>query len=429
MLTYTRFQTTTNLEGEIALKKTQKFRIILRIVILICICISLPLLWVYIDVFRRIEEIYFISRIDTGIYDDKLFIWFAKGIISIVNLKLVTVLNMLLYVFISPYFAIKISLLYNVIHFLYTICILIVQSPRPFWSFPSENVIYCDLAYGLPSYKFLVLSFYYIYIIFDYYKKWGRRDPLSRFKKVLLFGALCLVIVVIGWVNFITKMNYLHQLVITCSLSLVILVLIVELDIYIERFCIKYLGNSFRLRQFNMMVFALTLSLSMLVYLIFILNESFSYSNEILKFSKVESCKGNKVLYGTTSTFLMFATNFSLIGLLMGSTLNLDNCYWINSRNTSFCLRAIEISAIGLLSAVFLYPLNLNEKLNLKEFLYLMTCLEVWAYHFLFSWLLPKILNKLHRSFSLDGDQLDSYQSRGLIHSDLGESFSSENIN
>lgn len=250
--------------NEVKLSKKSKTMIILRILLFFFTFIYLPVMTIFADRFEHFEKKYFLKFIDENFTKDILENPFYHNAVNIIIFLIgdsnsLMVYNLICYIAIHPFIALKITMITHISYYSISIIRCLYQSFRPFWLSNNTSISICMLSYSSPSSHLFIGCYYYIYVISSYITKNKQENKIKLKMKLLMFGIVLFNIVLLSFILFFNQQNYLFQLNFAITFSLVLICIFLDIEHYIHNFLIKSMKNIYKTRKYKIKLFILTL--------------------------------------------------------------------------------------------------------------------------------------------------------------------------
>lgn len=250
----------------------------------------------------------------------------------IINKDFISGLSCLLYVIFHPFIALK--LIYSVCTLFYILIIVkcFAQNRRPLWEEgiggSNENdIIVCETSFSNPSGSIFIINFYFLYSIFcikEFYKKNKNLNIITK----IVFFLLYIIIIIFEYFFLLTyKLNYLHEMVFTNILTMVIVCILIDFDSKYQKKFFNATKNIFKARKnkIKSLIYCFGLMCLSIILYNFISPKGSLFSVE-QKLAINKSCSQNqRDELGLKSTFNDIPYIFCMMGAFWGSCLTIEN--------------------------------------------------------------------------------------------------------
>ena len=317
------------------LSKNSKFDLLVRIILISAALIFIPLSYMVTNNFGEIENNIIFFNIKNLISREYLTnksptnIFFYIKIIQ--NKDFMSGLSSILYTIFHPYITLKTVFSTSFIFFIITVMKCINQSQRPLWKIINNNdindIIECETSFSSPCIGIFLISFYYFYTIFCIRSFYSKDKKLSIISKIILL-LFYLAINILEYIYLLFyKLNYLHEIVYTHMLTLVLLCILIDFDKKFHKKLFDSTKNIFKTRKNKLKIFiyGFAIFFSGVVAYNFILPKKILFE-VIDKLAQNESCsKDQKEIFGIKATLLDISYIFSIVGAFWGVCLTIEN--------------------------------------------------------------------------------------------------------
>lgn len=342
---------------DLRLSKKSKKLVILRVVILVLFCIYVPIHSVFSQFFSKIELEYVFEKLEehipteslNGFYQSNIFSLIITGFGSKENTML---FSSLIYHICHPFIAMKLILVtHSVIYFIVlTRCVL--QSYRPFWTLP-QKVHICHLTYADPPIHFFNVSFYYFYFFLSFYLvNKNNQRKIARTKKIGIFTILITLALLYGFLLIIHRSSFLYQLNVAFTLSLIIIVVLMQLETKIHNFILNSLKSIYKTRKYKIRILIIVLLISFIGITLYNFIPQDGLNDVQQNLLKNNICSESKLVnfLGMQATFLDSAYIFGIIGAFWGVSLTVEKTchkWWGKTKITNTLIKIAFTFMVG----------------------------------------------------------------------------------
>ena len=242
----------------INLSQKSKIIIILRTMMISLCCFFFPLEAVVDNRLQEIEMNLYVKNkisfiIPSELINSTLFHNFIDILTKIIGSKdSIMVYISLIYLIIHPFIGLKLILISSIAQYFVILLQILFQAHRPFWDLEQSETI-CRNTYPNPSSILFYCSFFYLYAIISF--------NLLKKKKFLLiqkfFIFICYIIILFFLLIILggAYLLYIHQIIYTFVISIVVICLLIDLDTNIHNFIFNSLKNVYNTRVYKMKIF------------------------------------------------------------------------------------------------------------------------------------------------------------------------------
>ena len=210
----------------------------------------------------------------------------------------------LIYSIVHPFIGLKLILISNITQYFVILLQILFQAHRPFWDLEQLETI-CRNTYPNPSSILFYSSFFYLYTIisFNLLKK-KKFLPLQKFFISFLYIIiLILLLILFGG----TYLLYLHQIIYTFTISIVVISLLIDLDTTIHNFIFNSLKNVYNTRVYKMKIFFYVCGLFFIGFISLYFIEENDINKIKDKISQNKSCSNEDLeMFGIKQSLLIF---------------------------------------------------------------------------------------------------------------------------
>ena len=358
------------------LTTNSKQKLAIRLILIILILIFIPFQNIVSNSLTLVEKNYLFNHIHNLVSFETLSSDSPKNIFNIfkflLNKDFISGISCVLYIIFHPFIALKMIYIVCIMLYIISISKCFYQSYRPLWEEDiggnSENdIIECETSFSNPSGSIFIIHFYFLYSIFcikDFYQKYKKMKIIT---KIILF-IIYLGIVIFGYIFLLLyKLHYLHEMVFTNVITMILVCLLIDLDKKIHRKFFNSTKTIFKTRKNKIKSFIFCLGLMFLAILLYNFisskNSLFSVEN---KLAMNDSCsQSQKEEIGMKSTFNDIPYIFCMMGAFWGA------CFTIENNPGEWWYQPLIINE-NELSKINIGTLNIiKEKINILEILLL----------------------------------------------------------
>ena len=273
----------------------------------------------------------------------------------------------LIYLIIHPFIGLKLILISSIAQYFVILLQILFQAHRPFWDLEQSETI-CRNTYPNPSSILFYCSFFYLYAIISF--------NLLKKKKFLLiqkfFIFICYIIILFFLLIILggAYLLYIHQIIYTFVISIVVICLLIDLDTNIHNFIFNSLKNVYNTRVYKMKIFFYVCGL----YFIGFISLYFIEENDINKIkdklSQNSACLDEDLeLFGIKQGLLNISFLSGVIGAFWGASFTVEKKvgkWWSKSSIKKSVIKIIYILVVCFIFILIKYYLkNFRNKFEL----------------------------------------------------------------
>lgn len=240
---------------------------------------------------------------------------------------------------------------------------------------------------------FIIFSFlfFFLYLLISY-RLVDKKKQLPLALKLFIYILYLLIIFIQGFTYIITYSHYVHQLIFTLCISLILLCIMIDLDTIIHNFIFKSFKNIYKSRKYKMKIFFYVsgMCLSSVLLLFFIEDLNFNeIKDNLLKNNKCQ--RFDIINFGIKESFLEIDYIFYIIGSFWGASLTLEyniKKWWDDQCTYSFLKVLVSI----ILNLFFILIKRLFTSLTF-EILFIVQCVIYCLNGYLIFGILPYIID------------------------------------
>ena len=360
---------------KITLSSKSKINVILRALIISLCCFFFPLEAVVANRLQDIElSLYVENKLLSFIFSSKLINsrTFQKILDILMNIigskESIMVCISITYLIIHPFIGLKLILISGIAQYFVILLQIIFQAHRPFWDLEQYETI-CRNTYPNPSSIVFYCSFFYLYSIisFNLLKK-KKFSPLQK-----LIMSFCYILLLIALLIMLggTYLLYIHQIIYTFIISIVIISLLIDVDTNIHNFIFNSLKNVYNTRIYKMKIFFYVCGL----YFIGFISLYFIEENDVNKIKDImrqnKNCNDNDIeLFGIKQGFLYITLLGGIVGAFWGASFTVEKKVgkWWSKRSKKKSI--IKIIIIIVVCGIFIFLKYILKIINSKYEIY-----------------------------------------------------------
>ena len=314
---------------KITLSSKSKINVILRTMIISLCCFFFPLEAVVANRLQDIElKLYVENKVLSFLLSSKLinsstFHKFLDFLTKIIGSKeSIMVYISILYLIIHPFIGLKLILISGIAQYFVILLQIIFQAHRPFWDLEESETI-CRNTYPNPSTILFYCSFFYLYSIisFNLLKK-KKFSPLQ--KLIMSFGYIIVLIILLIMFGG-TYLLYIHQIIYSFIISIVMISLLIDVDTNIHNFIFNSLKNVYNTRIYRMKIFFYVCGLYFAGFISLYFIEEYDINKIKDNLSKNSNCNDDDIeLFGIKQGFLNITFLSGVIGAFWGASFTVE---------------------------------------------------------------------------------------------------------
>ena len=360
---------------KITLSSKSKINVILRALIISLCCFFFPLEAVVANRLQDIElSLYVENKLLSFIFSSKLINsrTFQKILDILMNIigskESIMVCISITYLIIHPFIGLKLILISGIAQYFVILLQIIFQAHRPFWDLEQYETI-CRNTYPNPSSIVFYCSFFYLYSIisFNLLKK-KKFSPLQK-----LIMSFCYILLLIALLIMLggTYLLYIHQIIYTFIISIVIISLLIDVDTNIHNFIFNSLKNVYNTRIYKMKIFFYVCGL----YFIGFISLYFIEENDVNKIKDImrqnKNCNDNDIeLFGIKQGFLYITLLGGIVGAFWGASFTVEKKvgkWWSKRSKKKSIIKTIIIIVV---CGIFIFLKYILKIINSKYEIY-----------------------------------------------------------
>ena len=345
---------------KITLSSKSKTNVILRTMIISLCCLFFPLEAVVANRLQDIElKLYVENKVLSFLLSSKLinsptFHKFLDYLTKIIGSKeSIMVYISILYLIIHPFIGLKLILISGIAQYFVILLQIIFQAHRPFWDLEESETI-CRNTYPNPSTILFYCSFFYLYSIISF--NLLKKKKFSPLQKLIMSFCYILLLIVLLIMFGGTYLLYIHQIIYTFIISIVIISLLIDVDTNIHNFIFNSLKNVYNTRIYKMKIFFYVCGL----YFIGFISLYFIEKNDVNKIKdkmrENKNCNDNDIeLFGIKQGFLYITLLGGIVGAFWGASFTVERKVgkWWSKRSKKKSI--IKIIIIIVVCGIFIF--------------------------------------------------------------------------
>ena len=341
---------------QITLSSKSKTIVILRVLIISLCCFFFPLEAV---VGNRLQDIEMYLYVEDKllsfllINDKESFQNFINILTNIIASKdAMMVYISLIYSIVHPFIGLKLILISSVTQYFVILLQILFQAHRPFWDLEQLETI-CRNTYPNPSSILFYCSFFYLYTIisFNLLKK-KKFLPLQKLIiSIIYIIILILLLMIFGGAYLL----YLHQIIYTFIISIVVIALLIDLDTTIHNFIFNSLKNLYNTRVYKMKIFFYVCGLFFIGFISLYFIEENDINKIKDKIRQNKNCTNEDLeMFGIKQSLLNISFLSGVVGAFWGASFTVEKKVgkWWSKRSLKKSI--IKILYILVVSAIFI---------------------------------------------------------------------------
>ena len=344
---------------KIILSPKSKINVILRTMIISLCCFFFPFEAIVNNRLQQIEfQLYVENNFFSFLFSTKLmnsqeFHSFIDILMKIIGTSdSIMVIISIIYLNFHPFIGLKLILISSITQYFIIMLQILFQAHRPFWDLEEFETI-CRNTYPNPSSRLFVSSFFYLYAIisFNLLKK-KKFLPIQKFF-ISIFYIIILIALLIMFGGI--YLLYLHQIIYTFVISIVVIALLIDFDTKIHNFIFNSLKNVYNTRLYKMKIFFYICGLFFggFISLYFIEENDINKIKD--KIYQNSNCSDEDLeMFGIKQSLLNISFLSGVIGAFWGAAFTVEKKvgkWWSES---SLKISIIKLIYIGIICAIFI---------------------------------------------------------------------------
>ena len=344
---------------KIILSPKSKINVILRTMIISLCCFFFPFEAIVNNRLQQIEfQLYVENNFFSFLFSTKLmnsqeFHSFIDILMKIIGTSdSIMVIISIIYLNFHPFIGLKLILISSITQYFVIMLQILFQAHRPFWDLEEFETI-CRNTYPNPSSRLFCSSFFYLYAIisFNLLKK-KKFLPIQKFF-ISIFYIIILIALLIMFGGI--YLLYLHQIIYTFVISIVVIALLIDFDTKIHNFIFNSLKNVYNTRLYKMKIFFYICGLFFggFISLYFIEENDINKIKD--KIYQNSNCSDEDLeMFGIKQSLLNISFLSGVIGAFWGAAFTVEKKvgkWWSES---SLKISIIKLIYIGIICAIFI---------------------------------------------------------------------------
>ena len=344
---------------KIILSPKSKINVILRTMIISLCCFFFPFEAIVNNRLQQIEfQLYVENKFLSFLFSTKLvnsqeFHSFIDILMKIIGTSdSIMVIISIIYLNFHPFIGLKLILISSITQYFVIMLQILFQAHRPFWDLEEFETI-CRNTYPNPSSRLFYSSFFYLYAIisFNLLKK-KKFLPIQKFF-ISIFYIIILIALLIMFGGI--YLLYLHQIIYTFVISIVVIALLIDFDTKIHNFIFNSLKNVYNTRLYKMKIFFYICGLFFggFISLYFIEENDINKIKD--KIYQNSNCSDEDLeMFGIKQSLLNISFLSGVIGAFWGAAFTVEKKvgkWWSES---SLKISIIKLIYIGIICAIFI---------------------------------------------------------------------------
>ena len=345
--------------NKIILSPKSKINVILRTMIISLCCFFFPFEAIVDNRLQQIEfQLYVENKFLSFLFSTKLvnnqeFHKFIDILMKIIGTSdSIMVIISIIYLNFHPFIGLKLILISSITQYFVIMLQILFQAHRPFWDLEEFETI-CRNTYPNPSSRLFYSSFFYLYAIisFNLLKK-KKFLPIQKFF-ISIFYIIILIALLIMFGGI--YLLYLHQIIYTFVISIVVIALLIDFDTSIHNFIFNSLKNVYNTRMYKMKIFFYICGLFFggFISLYFIEENDINKIKD--KIYQNSNCSDEDLeMFGIKQSLLNISFLSGVIGAFWGAAFTVEKKVgkWWSKRSLKISI--IKLIYIGIICAIFI---------------------------------------------------------------------------
>ena len=363
-----------NIYDKITLSSKSKRIVILRTMIISLCCFFFPL-EVVVD--NRLQEIdmnlynknKILSSLSKKLINSSIFQSFIYILSQILGSKeSIMIYISLIYSIVHPFIGLKLIFISNISLYFVILLQILFQAHRPSWDLDHSETI-CRNTYPNPSTILFYFSFFYLYSIisFNLLKK-KKFLPLTKLIIFLLYVLFLIFLLIMFGGSYLL---YIHQIIYTFIISIVVIALLIDLDTAIHNFIFNSLRNVYNTRVYKMKIFFYVCSLFFIGFISLYFIEENDINKIKEKIRQKSKCTDDDIeMFGIKQGLLNISFLSGVVGAFWGASFTVEKKVgkWWSKRSIKKSI--FKIIFILIVSAIFILIKYFDKKIKSKFEIY-----------------------------------------------------------
>lgn len=379
-------------------KKTSNLIFILRVILLFLACILIPMHTILNSRLSNLETSKFIPHykkmIPIKILESNAFYYFSNAMIIILNTRETALIILgFIYILLSPFIAMKITLVYTLVDFIVVISKILFVQYRPFWTSDTKNDRFCPCDYAFPSQRIAVQIFFYLYLFILLKKKYN--NVITFYKCIIIIPIYVALVIVDDFLLLWHKIYFLHQICVSTVLSLIFLSICVDFNGEIDSKIDHMVKNLYKMRKYKIKIFIFILGIFLIgiVFSTFIKEDDLN-SIEMNIYAKEHCNSKDEQEVGKKNSLKFTSYIFTFLSAFWGGALTEEHScgkWWLGSLLNSL----IKICVIAIFYGVVLLIFYIIPYLTF-EFDFMLQCVKFFIINYAIFGLFPILFKTLN---------------------------------
>ena len=339
---------------KITISKKSKTIVILRTLIISLCCLFFPFEAVIAHRLQEIEMNAYVENkllsflLSSSLINSSTFQILVDLFLQMIGTNdSIIVFISLIYLIFHPFIGLKLILISSLAQYFVIILQIIFQAHRPLWDLDQIEAI-CRNTYPNPSSKLFYSSFFYLYSIISF--NLLKKKKFQFLHKIILFSLYIILLFILSIMLGGMYLLYLHQIVYTLVISIVIISLLVDFDTNIHNFIFNSLKNVYNTRVYKMKIFFYVIGLFSVGFISLYFIEENDIKKIRDKISENPNCSKEDIeMFGIKQGFLDLSFLSGIIGAFWGASFTVEN-----NVGKWWSKRSVKKSIIKILFIVFI---------------------------------------------------------------------------
>ena len=294
----------------------------------------------------------------------------------------------IIYLIIHPFIGLKLILISSVTQYFVILLQILFQAHRPFWDLEKLETI-CRNTYPNPSSRLFYCSFFYLYSIISF--NLLKKKKFSKTQKLIMSFLYIIMLIILLIMFGGTYLLYMHQIIYTFVISIVVICLLIDFDTKIHNFIFNSLKNVYNTRVYKMKIFFFISGL----FFIGFISMNFIEENDINKIKDKISLNpkctdDDREMFGIKQGLLNISFLSGVVGAFWGASFTVEKKVGKWWSILSFKKSIIKLFYIGIVCSIFIlfkYYIKIIKK-KFELYFALEAILDYFESYFIFG-LLP----------------------------------------
>jgi len=360
---------------KIILSTKSKINVFLRAMIISLCCFFFPFEAIVDNRLQQIEfQLYVENKflsflLPKELVNSQSFYSFIDYLMKIIGTSdSIMVIISIIYLNFHPFIGLKLILISSITQYFVIMLQILFQAHRPYWDLEEFETI-CRNTYPNPSSRLFYSSFFYLYAIISFNLLKKKKFSLIQkffisFFYIIILGVL---LIMFGGIYLL----YLHQIVYTFVISIVVIALLIDLDTKIHNFIFNSLKNVYNTRLYKMKIFFYICGLFFggFISLYFIEENDINKIKD--KISQNSKCSDDDLkMFGIKQGLLNMSFLSGVVGAFWGASFTVEKKVGKWWSKTSIKISIIKLIYVGIICTIFILTKYYIEILKSKFELY-----------------------------------------------------------